>query len=190
MKREPEGRACVLRHGDRYRYSLTHWWPAAKGAQTSRVAWVMLNPSTADALGDDPTMRRVRAFSAAWGYTSLEVVNLFAYRTKSPAILWERAEPVGRDNDVYIRQAIANADRVVVAWGAAKDERVAERVEWLGSVFRSMPRGRRPWCIAANADGSPKHPLYQKGDSKLRPWEKAASPFAPRSYSLEQETPR
>ncbi len=166
FKVEPEGAAAVVR--GRYRYSLTRWWPPSFG-MASRVAWVMLNPSTADALEDDPTIRRVRSFSESAGHSSFEVVNLFAYRTPSPSHLWSRKVPiVGRQNRDYLRQAIQNADRVIVAWGAAENRRMAFHVDALCNLFRSA--GVRPWCLGKCRSGAPKHPLYLAAATPLERW--------------------
>jgi hypothetical protein len=78
----------------------------------------MLNPSTADASVDDPTIRRCTGFSEAWGFDSLTVVNLFAFRSPHPEDLAKVDDPVGPVNDLAIREAVFGASRVVVAWGA------------------------------------------------------------------------
>jgi hypothetical protein len=154
----------------RYRYSLLRWWAPA-GAEPSRVTWVTLNPSTVRGCGD-PTTRRVKSLSERWGFSSFEVVSLFAYRSPSPAHLWERrCDIVGRQNRDYLRAAIFNAERVVVAWGAAKDERVALAVAQLVGVLR--PAGIRAVCLGTNSDGSPKHPLSLRADAKLERWHPA-----------------
>lgn len=185
MERPPTGGSAVI--VGRYRYSLTRWWEGdTNKALRSRVAWVMLNPSKADALEDDPTIGRVTGFSKAWGHTSFEVVNPFAYRTPDPEHLWSRrCDIVGRMNDAYIRQAIHNADRVVVAWGTggAKADRavMAERVAQVVAMMR--PHGIRAQCLGTNQDGSPKHPLYLRADTKLEPWPETLTPSPLFSYS-------
>ena len=78
-----------------YRYSLWREWDARAPA----VAFVMLNPSTADAGKDDPTIRRCASFARSWGYGSLEVVNLFAYRASEPKRLRQTPDPIGPAND-------------------------------------------------------------------------------------------
>lgn len=93
-----------------YRYSLTRCWDQTLG----KVTFILLNPSTADAYEDDPTLRRCIDYASSWGYGSLELVNLFAYRTKDPKILSNAKDPIGPDNDDYIQKAVTNADLVVV----------------------------------------------------------------------------
>lgn len=165
FKRAPSGSAAVI--VGRFRYSLTRWWKGKGG----KIVWVMLNPSTADAVEDDPTIRRVHGFSKAWGFSSFEVVNLFARRTKDPSHLFSlKSDIVGPQNRDYLRAAISNADQVMVAWGAAKDPRVEERVEAIKVIVRSSPIQSRPRCLGLNKDGSPKHPLYMRTDTQVGMW--------------------
>ena len=97
----------------RYRYRLSRTWDPTGPV----VAFVMLNPSTADAEVLDPTVRRCVGFARGWGFGSLEVVNLFAFRATDPRDLLRAAAPVGAANDRAILDAASAADRVVVAWG-------------------------------------------------------------------------
>ena len=85
-----------------YRYSLWREWDA----NAPRVAFVMLNPSRADANTDDPTLRRCLGFARSWGCGSIEVVNLFAYRASRPDILRVVLDPVGPENDRYLQEAV------------------------------------------------------------------------------------
>src|SRR5450755_1416997 len=84
-----------------YRYRLTRTW----GSSGSHAVWVMLNPSTADALADDPTIRRCTGFSRALGLDGLVVVNLFALRATEPRELRRHPEPAGPANDWFIQEA-------------------------------------------------------------------------------------
>ena len=159
----------------RYRYSLTRWWVRPVSGiipfMNHRVVWVMLNPSTADALVDDPTIRRVRSFSESWNFCSFEVVNLFAYRTPSPAHLWKRrCNIVGLLNRDYIRQAVFNADRVIVAWGAGGGggERMNVAVADMKDLARST--GTKLWCLGTTKNNGPRHPLYLRADTQLERW--------------------
>ena len=93
-----------------YRYSLWREWDARAPA----VAFVMLNPSTADAARDDPTIRRCASFARSWGYGSLEVVNLFAYRASEPKRLRQTPDPIGPANDDYLVDAADRVQTVVV----------------------------------------------------------------------------
>ena len=114
-----EASSAEISHGGRYRWRLTRVW-----GQGARVCWIMLNPSTADASVDDPTIRRCRGFSQAWGFGGLHVVNLFPLRASEPRVLREvnasirRGIGLGRSNREWIKECAADAGKVVCAWGA------------------------------------------------------------------------
>lgn len=143
-----------------YRYTLTRQWGAATDP---RFLWVMLNPSTADADMDDPTIRRCIAFSQREGAGNLTVVNLFALRSTDPAWLAKVHDPIGPLNDAVIAADARNAQRIVVAWGA--DAMAVGRV---GIVLPLLGPG--VLCLGVTKSGAPKHPLYVKGDAPLVPW--------------------
>ena len=98
----------------RYRYRLWREWDRSRAV----VAFVMLNPSTADASRDDPTIRRCIGFARAWGFGGVEVANLFALRATDPRHLRGVPDPVGPRNARSLKLALAHASLVVVAWGA------------------------------------------------------------------------
>lgn len=162
---DAEIRAACIDATGLYRYSLTRVWNQAG----PRVVWVMLNPSTADARLDDPTIRRCLAFSKREGFGALTVVNLFAFRATDPAKLATAADPVGPDNDTHIEDAVRQADKVIAAWGAdtaaAKDDR-ARVLAVCGMVDRVRPL----WCLGCTKDGSPRHPLYVPGNTAVQPY--------------------
>lgn len=151
----------------RYRYTLTRSWDAAK---PEPLVVVMLNPSTADAANDDPTIKRVRGFAESWGWGGILVVNLFAFRSTNPYALREAAErgadPVGPDNDRHLREAQILAKcrghGVLAAWGAhgALDGRAFRVLHMVDDV---------PWvCLGLTLGGQPRHPLFVRGDTPLR----------------------
>ena len=96
-----------------YRYSLWREWDSRRPI----VAFVMLNPSTADTAKDDPTILRCASFARSWGYGSLEVVNLFAYRASEPKRLRQTPDPIGPANDGYLLDAASRAHTLIVGWG-------------------------------------------------------------------------
>ena len=114
----------------------------------------MLNPSTADEVVNDPTIRRCMAFASTWGYGSLEVCNLFGWRTKNPSALGNVDDPVGSDNDRHIMHAANRADRIVAAWGNH-----GQRSGRSGEV-RLLLSGSMVFCLGLTSLGAPKHPLY------------------------------
>lgn len=143
----------------RYRYLLRRTWDT----KTPRALFVMLNPSTADARVDDPTIRSCVRLSSALQFGSLEVVNLFAWRATEPDELMTAAEPVGEKNDVAIMSALGRCDLAVCAWGAhtAAVKRARQVIE--------MMRSHRPaiFCFDKTKSGAPKHPLYIKTGTPL-----------------------
>jgi len=143
----------------RYRYRLGRIWSMFN---KRFVLWVMLNPSTADEIKNDPTMNRCINFSKAWGYDGLMVGNLYAWRSTDPAALWKADDPIGCENDAHIAEMASQASMIVCAWGGkGKSQRVAEVMQMLKAV---MP----VHALKINDDGSPGHPLYLK--EELQPF--------------------
>jgi hypothetical protein len=160
---------AVISECGTYRYLLTRQPPSgldfAKPSYGTAL-FVMLNPSTADATVDDPTIRRCKAFSYAWGCAGIAVVNLYALRSPSPADLWMHADPVGPDNDMWLRTVAREHETVVFAWGAnARPDRARAVYE----IFKGGPH-RRIMCLGTTKDGSPRHPLYVRGTQPLIDW--------------------
>jgi hypothetical protein len=152
------GRAYISEDG-LYRYSLTR--EVAPGAPNGTCTFIMLNPSTADAEHDDPTIRRCIGFACAWGFERLKVVNLYAYRATNPSDLWLADDPIGPDNDHVLSLVFGGSDLLIAAWGChAKLDRVAEILSW-----PIRPR----LCLGLTKAGQPRHPLYLKGDLMPRP---------------------
>lgn len=140
-----------------YRYSLYRKW-----AEGQWMTFIMLNPSTADAAKDDPTIRRCIGFAQAWGYAGVQVVNLFAYRATKPNELLLCVDPVGPDNVKHMAMAMGAA-LVVAAWGNSP---VAMHVS-----IRSALSGITLNCLGVTKSGNPRHPLYVRGDMSLQPYE-------------------
>jgi hypothetical protein len=97
---------------------------------------------------------------------------LFAYRSTDPRALRNVDDPIGAENDAAIRRTCEVAERVVVAWGVhgllgGRDEHV------LGLL-------RRPYCLGVTLNGSPKHPLYLAGKTRLKRYSRK---FVPQSLT-------
>jgi len=146
----------------RYRYRLIRQWSAAD----ARVAFVLLNPSTADAAVDDPTIRRCIQFARAWRFGSLAVVNLFAWRSPDPRALKRTPTPVGPDNDQWILRTVAECESVVVAWGNAG--RLHKRDADVLSLLRTA--SCQPHCLGRTLSRAPRHPLYLRRDVQREPF--------------------
>lgn len=147
------------------------WLSRAWGAQPAErfVLWVMLNPSTADAEIDDPTIRRCIGFTRSWGYDALVVVNLYSLRTPDPRAVWRHPKPVHLLNDAEIDRLARVADRVVAAWGAAGGARFALE-ERAARVTEIVSRYRPLVCLGTSLGGAPRHPLYVRADVAVEPW--------------------
>lgn len=159
-------RSALISADQTYRYLLSRTWDDGPKVAT----FVMLNPSTADADTDDPTIRRCVSFAQREGCSTLIVVNLYAYRATQPAELWQaqdrQVDIVGPDNDRYIEAALtaatATGGPVIAAWGAhAKPHRVY--------AVKRMNGMRAAQALAFTKAGAPGHPLYIKGDAPLVP---------------------
>ncbi len=140
----------------RYRYTLTRQFVFGKREQ---VCFVGLNPSTADAERDDPTIRRCRGYAFAWGFDRMVMLNLFAYRSTDPDALRLQEDPVGEDNDRHLRKVSRESELTVIAWGV--------RGDYLGRDQAVLPLLKDPHYLKLTRDGHPQHPLYLK--KGLRP---------------------
>jgi hypothetical protein len=180
IKRSMESGACFDSTGA-YRYCLWRIW----ASEAPRLAFVMLNPSTADAEVNDATIRRCLGFAQRWGYGSLEVVNLFALRTPHPQQLRQVAEPVGAECDAFILAAVARAERVVLGWGNwgklyGRDRAVLDLLIHSAMTHPTMthPTMTHPtmthapnlYCLGCNQSGQPRHPLYLKREVQPVPY--------------------
>lgn len=160
-----------------YRYAL------GRGTGVPTVAWVMLNPSTADALRDDPTIRKVKKFSRILTgdeTTRIIVVNLYAYRSTNPKGLHTAprgVDIIGPMNVVHMGDALHHAHHIVAAWGANKGP-------FMGAAIASFNRlalrgGRVPACLGRTADGSPRHPLMLPYSTPFEDFNVAHHDFPP-----------
>lgn len=159
-------KSAVISNCGKYRYALGRSWGDCGRDWPRAVVWIMLNPSTADAEFDDPTIRRCISFSQSWGFDCLRVVNLFGLRATDPAELGRVADPVGPENDEHIRLLLGEASRVIVAWGANKavGDR-AKEVLRMAQVGASMDKYPCVECLGTTAEGHPRHPLYVRADT-------------------------
>jgi len=142
-----------------YRYELWREWDPSRG----RVHFVMLNPSTADAASDDPTIRRCIGFARTWGFGGIVVTNLFALRSTDPSRLSVHPDPVGPENDDYIARAADSARMNVVAWGNLGSLRARST-----RAYRLL--GGRTNCLGVTNSGQPRHPLYVNGATRYEPY--------------------
>lgn len=144
-----------------FRWTLTRRW-----ADGPVVCFVMLNPSTATATIDDPTIRRCMTFAKAWGFGSLLVLNLYPYRATKPKDLknaMRRIDVTGGTKGQEALRKATEADLVIAAWGSHASQEAKDR-------FFRITAPKPIWCIDTNGDLTPVHPLYQKGDKMPKPF--------------------
>ena len=175
-------RSAAFSDDGAYRYSLVRAWECDAGAaESGHLVVVGMNPSTADAARDDPTIRRCIDFARRWGHAELRVVNLFGYRSLTPAALRDAADPVGAGNDAAIAAAAAGAGRVLCAWGSwsagatlALRSLVEERVAAVLALLDGAGvAADRVCCLARLAEhrgGHPQHPLYARASTAPIPF--------------------
>ena len=141
-----------------YRWFLKRYWENRKA-----LVFIGLNPSTADAKRDDPTIRRCVSFARRDGYGGIIMLNLFAYRATDPKVLSAVDDPVGEQNDQTIRDLCKNRT-VVLAWGNESNAFVRERA----AAVIKMLYPPSLICLGKTKNGSPRHPLYVRGSQKFQ----------------------
>jgi hypothetical protein len=163
----------------RYRWWLVrHWCP-----ERSPVLFVGLNPSTADAGRDDPTLRRLCGLAGCWGHGGVLVLNLFSRVGSDPAQLRKSPQPVGEHTDAWMVTALgwlgAQASngsgpppRVWVGWGHqgglhGRCQQVLPLLQcWKGDVV----------CLGITRHGQPRHPLFTRASQPPLPVPVSPSP--------------
>jgi hypothetical protein len=144
-----------------YRYRLWRRWD--DGARP--MVFLMLNPSTADAKTDDPTIRRCIGFAKREGCGAIQVVNLYALRATNPAHLLDHPDPEGPDNCMAWAEVLHEGDPLVVAaWGGGVTMDGLPESKALRSAGRSWV------CFGITKTGAPRHPLYLGNSVPLEPF--------------------
>lgn len=137
---------------EKYRYSLTRVWDEA----APRVVFIMLNPSTATEIQNDPTVERCERRARALGYGAFCVCNIFAYRATDPKVMRAQPDPVGPENDTAIIEAAKWANDIVCAWGTHGAH--MDRGKAVEHIMRNQPKPLTH--LGLSIAGHPKHPLY------------------------------
>ena len=154
-------RAVDFSADELYRYKLSITWDDSLW----RIMFLMLNPSTADAVKNDPTVKRCERRAESLGYGCLMVGNLFAFRSTDPDALQTARDPVGPRNDAALLEMSREADTIVCAWGGQAGRLGAERAAYV----KSLLRGRELHYLKMS-NGVPWHPLYIGYDEPLKIW--------------------
>jgi hypothetical protein len=151
---------AIFSEDRRHRYTLERFIPDVGRGET--VLFVCLNPSTADEVRDDPTVRRCIGYAKRWGFSRLVVCNIFALRSTDPRALYHDPDPIGEDNDRHLLEETIQADRIVAAWGAhgGHQLRGAAVLQMLLELKRDVH------LLGQTKDGHPRHPLYLRADTE------------------------
>lgn len=150
-------KSATLSPCHKYRYELRRIWDESKPL----VMFICLNPSVADGDIEDNTSRVCINYAKRWAYGGVLIGNLFAYRSTDPTDLYQIDDPVGRDNNNWLKKLQLEADLIICAWsdaGSYKD-RDKEVLEFLNS----------PHCLVKLKSGRPGHPLYKPANLKPIP---------------------
>jgi len=163
--------ACEFSPCRRWRYLLARRWNVKRGT----VQFIGLNPSRANEISDDNTVRKCVAFAMRWGYGGMVMTNLFAFIATDPAEMKLAASPVeemeGR-NDAAIRRALEASTLVVAMWGNHGAH--LGRANAVRSLIQAAASHTPVMCFGENASGEPTHPLYLPNATKLRPHTKGS----------------
>ncbi len=149
---------AIISSDEKYRYLSVRQWDA----NLPKLGWVMLNPSTADAENDDPTIRRCIGFAKDWGYGAIIVGNLFAFRATNPKELLKASSPSGDDNEFHLQSIFDSCEKVVCAWGAFAPK--VYEYDYMASKVREF--GRR-YALGYTKQCEPIHPLYVSKNKTL-----------------------
>ena len=147
---------------DRYRYALTRTWDE----EGKRVLFVMLNPSKATEVQNDPTVERCERRARALGFGAFQVTNIFAWRDTDPFKMRKAADPVGRDNDFVILEGANWADQIIAAWGTHGVH--LNRGQQTATLLRTT--NKPLYSLGLSKHGHPKHPLYISYSQQPIPW--------------------
>jgi hypothetical protein len=193
----PPAGAAVFSPCGGYRWWLQRTWQPERPT----LVFVGLNPSCADGQRDDPTLRRLVAYGRRWGFGRLEVINLFGAVATTPMALKRLSDPVGADNEAWIRRCLRRLGPWRSEALSAHESAGADPVGplgsllWLGWGNGGAWRGRdrallalvgefalEPFALCCTASGQPRHPLYC-------PAAMTPGPFAPSWGEFPDSTP-
>lgn len=148
----------------KYRFSLWRIWDKSKPL----VMFIGLNPSTANENENDPTIRSVERISKANGYGGFYMMNCWALVSTDPEKLRDHRwnELICEWNDNMLTITKSKCKDVVFAWGSF------DIVIETGRYFELLEMFPNAMALHINKNGSPKHPLYCKSDTKLIPFQR------------------
>lgn len=151
-------KSAIYSDCEKYRYELRRVW----NHKEKLVCWIMLNPSTADAEHNDPSVQRCMNYTKSWKYGGVIITNLFGLRSTDPKKLWSTNEPIGPGNEEFIINADKEADLTVMAWG-------------IHGLYKNQAQHilnflRQPHFLSLTRNCCPRHPLYLKKNLQPQKW--------------------
>lgn len=183
MSNTIEKKDAIISDCKQFRYSLCRVWDASK----PKVLFIMLNPSTADAETDDATIRRCRGYAESWGYGGFFVGNLFPFRSPEPKDLLKCENPIGENNEEYLKTMAEHCCIIVCAWGNSP---IVNKIKKRFPDYLPLKKivGELHYLELSN-DGTPKHPLYlPKTLTPVRyAWKETAYNFPDWNYNYDKE---
>lgn len=161
-------RSAVISEDQLYRYVLSRVWDKRKPI----LGAIWLNPSTADAEVDDPSLRRGMYFAEAAGYGGLMLCNLFAWRATNPAVIirMDYHQAIGPLNNAHILRMNSLCPEIFVGWGdkASQHEKIGNRVRFVAEMIGPS---KKLLCLGTTQRGQPRHPLYIASYKTFEPWQ-------------------
>ena len=152
-----ENNGAIFSKDRKYRFCLYRIWDDTK----PKVMFIGLNPSTANEHDDDPTIRRVKSFAHTWGFGGVYMLNLFTWVTAYPEELKKCEYPLYLA-DWHLKAYAKKCEKIIFAWG-----NFPEAIERGRQVAIMFPNGQ---ALIINSNGSPRHPLYIRGDITPQPF--------------------
>jgi hypothetical protein len=151
-------RAAILSDCGIYRFLLARSVrPVGGYFLKPTVCFVLNNPSTADAIRDDQTVRKCWAYTRYWGYEHMVFANTNPFRSTDPELACMPPEDVLEENDKVLKRCGASAELIICAWGTKASPELAARALGILWAQKSL------YVLELSKDGIPKHPLYLKG---------------------------
>lgn len=146
----------------KYRYELWRVWNEELGI----VAFIGLNPSTADEINDDPTVKRCCEYARLWKYGGICMLNLFSFRATNPEKMLAEADPIGSENDATIARVVSDAEMILICPG-----NLGQHGNRFTKVVNSLKQHRDKVCyLKLNKSMLPAHPLYLSKSLRPKKW--------------------
>lgn len=147
-----------------YRYTLFREWDSLFSGHKNYIMWNGLNPSVADETQNDNTVSICIEYSKNWGFGSMYMMNLFAICSTDPEGMLSAKDPVGPDNNKWLKKIASKASSIICVWGVDGGHMERDR-----AVLKLL-KNKTLQCLKKTRDGFPHHPLYMKKVTEPRPY--------------------